>query len=83
MSAELSICAAPLAAKFYRCHAFWAKFHFRLPFGVKFTATMSFGEILPNLGFPRHSADFGYRVLLGKISLPPAFRGEIYRRHLF
>ncbi|WP_157753350.1 hypothetical protein [Campylobacter gracilis] len=36
MSAELSICATPLAVKFYRCRAFWAKFHFRLLFGVKF-----------------------------------------------
>ncbi|WP_299084820.1 hypothetical protein [uncultured Campylobacter sp.] len=50
--AELFICAALLSAKFYRCRAFWAKFHFRLPFGVKFTTTMSFGKILPSLGFP-------------------------------
>ncbi|WP_298043524.1 hypothetical protein [uncultured Campylobacter sp.] len=32
--------------------AFWAKFHFRLPFEVKFTAAISFDEILPSLDFP-------------------------------
>nr|WP_315008717.1 hypothetical protein [uncultured Campylobacter sp.] len=52
MSAELSICAALLSAKFYRYRTFWAKFHFRLPFEVKFTAAISFDEILPILGFP-------------------------------
>ncbi len=35
VSAELSICAAPLSVRFCRRRTFWAKFHFRLPFGVK------------------------------------------------
>ncbi|WP_295151779.1 hypothetical protein [Campylobacter sp.] len=62
VSAELFICAVPIAVKFHRCP----------PFGVKFTAAISFDEILPSLGFPWHSTDFNYRVLWGKISLPSA-----------
>jgi len=34
---------------------------------VKFTAAISFGKILPSLGFSWHGTDFGYRVLWGKI----------------
>nr|WP_314883186.1 hypothetical protein [uncultured Campylobacter sp.] len=50
MSDELSICAS--CDEILPPPAFWAKFHFRLPFEVKFTAAISFDEILPILGFP-------------------------------
>ena len=50
VSAEPSICAS--CDEILPPPAFWAKFHFRLPFEVKFTAAISFDEILPSLDFP-------------------------------
>ena len=49
--------------------ALWAKFHFRPLLGVKFTAAMSFSEILPSPSFPWHGTYLSYRVLWGKILL--------------